>query len=92
MNSYLLITTSLFFWLIFILQFNYDRSRYRNTLLLFLALSSSVPALCSLAGPNSDRVFYYCCIVFMIAIMIVPFFLMVNGIVMFRREGHSLAH
>ena len=87
----MLVTISLFCWLFFVLSFNYDRRRYRNCALLFIALVSTVPALCSLAGPDASRVLYFCIIVFCIALLIVPFFLIHNGIIMIRREGHSLS-
>lgn len=92
MNTSLLVTVSLFCWLIFILSFNYDRRRYRNCFLLFLALASSVPALCSLAGEKATRVFYFCMIAFCIVLLIVPLFLIINGIIMIRREGRSLSN
>ena len=85
------VTISLFCWLFFVLSFNYDRRRYRNCALLFIAFVSTVPALCSLAGPNAPRVLYFCIIVFCIALLIVPFFLIHNGIIMIRREGRSLS-
>lgn len=91
MNTSLLVTISLFCWLFFVLSFNYDRRRYRNCALLFIALVSTVPALCSLAGPDASRVLYFCIIVFCIALLIVPFFLIHNGIIMIRREGRSLS-
>ena len=53
MNTSLFVTISLFCWLFFVLSFNYDRRRYRNCALLFIALVSTVPAFCSLAGPNA---------------------------------------
>jgi hypothetical protein len=88
----LLVTISLFCWLIFLLFFNYDRCRYRNCLLLFISLCSTVPAVCSLAGENAPRVFYFCVLLFCIALLIVPVFLIHNGILMTKREGRSLAN
>ena len=92
LNSSALVTISLFCWLIFFLSFNYDRRRYRNCALLFIALVSTVPALCSLAGRYSARVLYFCIIVFCIALLIVPVFLIHNGILMMKREGRSLSN
>ena len=92
MNTSFLVTISLFCWLFFLLFFNYDRCRYRNCLLLFIALCSTVPALCSLAGENAPRVLYFCIILFCIALLIVPVFLIHNGILMMKREGRSLAN
>ena len=88
----MLVTISLFCWLFFLLFFNYDRCRYRNCLLLFISLCSTVPALCSLAGENATRVFYFCMILFCIALLIVPVFLIHNGILMMKREGRSLSN
>ena len=92
MNTSFLVTISLFCWLIFLLFFNYDRCRYRNCLLLFISLCSTVPAVCSLAGENAPRVFYFCVLLFCIALLIVPVFLIHNGILMMKREGRSLAN
>ena len=92
MNTSLFVTISLFCWLFFILFFNYDRRRYRNCALLFIALVSTVPALCSLAGSQASRVFYFCILIFCVALLIVPVFLIHNGILMMKREGRSLAN
>ena len=92
MNTTLFVTISLFCWLFFVLSFNYDRRRYRNCALLFIALVSTVPALCSLAGQNAPRVLYFCIVLFCIALLIVPVFLIHNGILMLKREGRSLAN
>ncbi len=53
---------------------------------------STVPALCSLAGSNASRVLYFCIVAFCIALLIVPFFLIHNGILMIKREGRSLSN
>ena len=91
MNTSLLVTISLFCWLFFVLSFNYDRRRYRNCALLFIALVSTVPALCSLAGAQAARVFYFFILIFCVALLIVPVFLIHNGILMIKREGRSLS-
>lgn len=81
-----------FFWVLLVISFLIDRSRYRNCYLLFLALASSVFALTFLAGEHQKTVLVVMMIVILIALLIVPIFLICNGIVMLRREGRSLAN
>ena len=81
---------SLFWWGLFYYCFSKDRSRYRNCYLLFLALLHSVLALLVMSGRYMTNVFFVLVLAFFVAILIVPFFLIHNGIVMIRREGKSL--
>ena len=83
---------SLVLWAVFFITFNIDRSRYRNCTTLFLAIVSTVPALCMLAGRYTGRFLYVVFILTILALLIVPFFLVINGVMMFRREGHSMAN
>ena len=79
-------------WGLFALSFHQDRSRYRNCYLLFLALVVTVVALTFLTGSYQKDVLIFIMWVVFVALLIVPVFLVCNGIVMIRREGHSLAN
>jgi len=79
-------------WVVFIIAFVKDRSRYRNCFFLAFALLFTVPTICSAFGENINAAimcFVWICI---IALLIVPFFLVHNGIIMIKREGRSLAN
>lgn len=84
--------SALFFWTLFIIAFSFDRSRYRNCYLLFFALASLIPVIIALAEPYRLEALFTIAGVIMAAIIIVPFFLIYNGVVMYRREGHSIAN
>ena len=79
---------SLFWWIVFILLFRKDRSRYRNCYALFLALLSLFPLILVTAGPDILLILIFAII---LSIMVVPFFLIHNGIVMIRKEGKHLS-
>lgn len=81
---------SLFFWFLFYVCFSRDRSRYRNSYLLFLALSSTLLALLLSTDSYINGVVVMLLLLIFLAILIVPFFLIHNGIVMIKNEGHSL--
>ncbi len=80
------------FWLIFAVSFHLDRSRYRNCYLLFAALVVTELFILSLLGDYSLGVTIILLAIIFLVILIVPVFLIMNGIVMFRREGHSPAN
>ena len=83
---------AMFFWLVFIISFNMDRSRYRNCYFLFAALLTSTIALTFIAGDHQQIVIVGLIDIILIGLLIVPIFLICNGIIMFRREGHSLSN
>ncbi|MBQ1396632.1 MAG: YdcF family protein [Eubacterium sp.] len=83
---------ALFWWVVFFHYFRRDRSRYRNCYLLLLAFLFTVPFLISISGPNFSTIAVVTAYAIMITLLIVPFFLIYNGVVMIRREGHQLAH
>ncbi len=87
----------IFFWVIsaicwglFFFCFNRERSRYRNCYLLFIALLSLVPLIFMLPGSLGNLLVCILGIAVLIGLLITPFFLIHNGIVMIRREGHRL--
>lgn len=80
------------FWGIFAYAFHKDRSRYRNCYLLFLALLATIPFFLSIFGDYMGVVALVMFDAGLIVLLIVPFFLIHNGIVMIRREGRHMAH
>ena len=83
---------TLIFWGIFYYSFSRDRSRYRNCYLLCFALLSLIPLAIYISGDNVLTMIYVTFAGTMTALMIVPFFLIHNGIVMIKREGKCAAH
>ncbi len=80
-------------WTVFLLFFAKDRSRYRNCYLLCFALGFSVLTIAFLFGEDyAGPALLAILLAFALAVMIVPFFLIHNGIVMMKREGKSLAN
>ena len=79
-------------WGIFYYSFSRDRSRYRNCYLLCFALLSMIPLLVNISG---DQLYKVATVLFsftLISLLVVPFFLIHNGIVMIRKEGKCAAH
>lgn len=83
---------ALFFVTVLIISLKIDRSRYRNCYFLFFALVSTIIAIVSLAGAYKKDIIVCLFLLIMAALLIVPFFLIVNGILMIKREGRSLAN
>ena len=79
-------------WALFGYAFHKDRSRYRNCYLLFLAVLGSVPFVLSLFDDRMGDALYFLVSATLIALLIVPFFLIHNGVVMLRREGRHVSH
>lgn len=75
-------------WGIFAFSFTRDRSRYRNCYLLFLALFATFLVLFTYL-PREAVILV---MVILAALLIVPFFLIHNGIVMLKKEGRCAAH
>lgn len=73
-------------WIIFIIAFSKDRSRYRNCAILFLALLTSTQTALLYAGDNA---FHPAFLVISFILLLVPVFLIWNGIVMIKRENAS---
>ena len=84
--------TALFWWALLAISFNRDRSRYRNCFLLFFALIFSVAAVLEFAEERFPGFFRYFAIQTGLILLLVPAFLVMNGIIMYRKEGHSLAN
>ena len=78
-------------WILFWLLFRKDRSRYRNCYTLSLALLSVFPLIISFSGDHRETVLLSIAFAFLIGILVVPFFLIFNGIVTIRREGRHIS-
>lgn len=79
------------FWGLFLFSFHRDRSRYRNCYLLFAALVSLGPFILMVSRPNHRMVLMVIIDLIMMSLLIVPFFLIFNGVVMIRKEGRHLS-
>ncbi|MBR5109547.1 MAG: YdcF family protein [Clostridia bacterium] len=78
-------------WTVFLVSLNRDRSRYRNCYFLFIALLSVIPFLLSVSGSYMNAVAVVILNAVLLALLIVPFFLIYNGVVMMKREGRHLS-
>jgi len=83
---------ALFWWIMFYISFSKDRSRYRNCYLLFIALLTTFMSVFIVSGSYINGTFVFLIMLAFLAILIVPFFLIYNGIVMIKNEGRSLAN
>lgn len=83
---------NIFFWILFYICFSLDRSRYRNAYLLFFALLTTLFNAFLFSGSYFNGLFVILILIIFLAILIVPFFLIHNGIVMIRKEGRSLSN
>ena len=79
-------------WGMFALFFHRDRSRYRNCYLLFIALLSMFPFVLSMFDEHMVYALLFLLYSTMLALLIVPFFLIHNGIVMLKKEGKHISH
>ncbi len=75
------------FWVLFAFCFHRDRSRYRNCYFLSAALLSMIPLILALSGDAFADVAAFMACAALLFLLIVPLFLIYNGIVMIRREG-----
>ncbi len=79
-------------WGLFALFFHRDRSRYRNCYLLLIALLSLIPFILSLFDDYMVYVLMIMTYAVILALLIVPVFLIYNGIVMLKKEGKHVSH
>ena len=89
MIRYLFYAATAVVWGIFIYAFKRDRSRYRNCLILFAALLMSVEGILLLVG---GRIFTMVMVIVFLALLLVPVFLIWNGVITIRKEGLSMTH
>ena len=83
---------ALFWWIVLIVSFEKDRSRYRNCYFLFIALISTVVAATMFADGRESETLLTVGVLTGIAIFMVPVFLIHNGVVMYKKEGRSLSN
>lgn len=83
---------ALFWWIVLIVSFEKDRSRYRNCYFLFVALISTVVAATMFADGREAETLLTVGVLTGIAIFLVPVFLVHNGVVMYKKEGRSLSN
>lgn len=81
---------AIIFWALLIITFMRDRRRYRNCYFLFFAVLFTIAALSYVADELENSFYLIEFLVLFLALLITPFFLICNGVLMFRREGHSL--
>ena len=79
-------------WIALGIAMEKERSRYRNCYILFVAIVLSVIALSTLFGEDQGIAILLLVNIVFAVLLIVPFFLIINGILMIRREGHSLSN
>lgn len=84
-------TLSLSCWAVFTFFLSRDRSRYRNCYLLFIALASLIPFIVALSGPYENQVIIFMIDAALLGLLIVPLFLIHNGVVMIKKEGKHLS-
>ena len=81
---------ALIFWGILAFSMWRDRSRYRNTAFLFIALLSTIPLISALFGPWQNAAFSVISLLIALIIFCVPVILIINGVQMIRKEGKRL--
>lgn len=80
------------FWGILAWSMHRDRSRYRNVIFLFLAIVFTVPFLLSFTFKASGTIAGILMLALFLFVLVLPVFLIANGVTMMRKEGRSLAN
>ncbi|MCQ2567755.1 MAG: YdcF family protein [Mogibacterium sp.] len=86
------ITLNVICWGLFAISFLIDRSRYRNCALLFIACFFAACATIFEVGKHESSYVIYILGAMIIILLAVPVFLVINGVLMIKREGRSLAN
>ncbi len=79
-------------WGILAFSMHRDRSRYRNCTFLMIALLWTIPFIATIAGSYYRYVMLGSILLIFLAILLVPIILIMNGIVMLKRESRSFAN
>lgn len=82
----------LLFWGVLALSVSVDRSRFRNCIYLLLAAASTAPLFCVLSGRHALGTARALSILIFAVLLSVPVVLIENGVIMYRKEGRSLAN
>ena len=83
---------ALFWWIVLVISFEKDRSRYRNCYFLFAAVVSTLFAATFWTGERQADTLFGIVMVTCGVLFLVPLFLIHNGVVMMKNEGRSLAN
>lgn len=79
-------------WGMFAVSTLWKPQKFRNSIILMIALFFSVFFIASLAGEHMGTVLLIAFLFAFLAILMVPVMLIINGIVTIKREGKSLGH
>ena len=79
-------------WGVFWASAAMDRSRFRNCIYLLLACASTAPLFCALTGDRFGATARALSLLLFLVLLSVPFILIANGVIMYKREGRSLAN
>ena len=79
-------------WIIFLILMLRSRARLRNCFLFLLALVATVLLIGVVTNEKYPGILVGELVVIGFALLVVPFFLMVNGIEMMKKEGRSIKH
>ena len=71
----------------FAFSFAHDRSWYRNCYLMFMSFLSVIPFALNAMGSFGKPVIVVLADIVLIAMLLTPYFLIHNGIVMIKKEG-----
>lgn len=82
----------LIFWGVLAVSVAYDRSRFRNVICLLFAVLTTAPLFCVITGSHARGTARALTILALMILLWVPVVLIANGVIMYRREGHSLAN
>ena len=82
----------LIFWGVLAVSVAYDRSRFRNVICLLFAVLTTAPLFCVITGSHERGTARALTILALMILLWVPVVLIANGVIMYRREGHSLAN
>ena len=82
----------LIFWGVLAVSVAYDRSRFRNVICLLFAVLTTAPLFCVITGSHARGTARALTVLALMVLMWVPVVLIANGVIMYRREGHSLAN
>jgi uncharacterized SAM-binding protein YcdF (DUF218 family) len=88
MNTLLSAGLALFFWLLLIISMVIDLRRLHNSFLLLTAILATFPLLISLGGDSQGLVASILFLVLFLLALIMPVYLIVDGIIMLRKESH----
>lgn len=92
MNINILYFMTLVLWVLLVISFVKDRSRYRNCYILFFTIIFTIVSLIHITGTSQSHFINLIFVFIGLMLLIVPFFLIINGILMIKREGHSFKH